>query len=568
MNNFVLKSLNSIDRKVFIRSAFFSLSLIAFEWLLLSVNYKGFIGHFYAKEFDRYSIFGPLFLLFSLLIFFLFTYFSFVSSWRFKIIYFLIFFFAVFHEYGYQNAYGRFSDIVDLSSTSASTPEQKLNAIATYINLVAIIPCIAFLFVLVKQKSEIVTHSLKSFLLIILLFISFYSALWYVFPKLHTDTFPTVSIGAFTNTAVSYALFNEFSYKKERQLVEQPAISPDFRPDNNIVFIVDESVRGDHLSLNGYQRKTTPFLDELAASNILKNWGIAASSSTCSLTSHNLLITGLKTDDMPDTDDLVRKVPSIFEYAKAMRYKTHYLDAQMTTFWGGTKDDLSYIDDWRNAATFIESVNWRWDNDFKIAKKVNEIINTSKGNFIFVFKHGNHTPYSRNFPESEATWKPSYDGWRANFSGIVVDFSDEQIPAMINSYDNGIKYNLDTFFKYISSDYNELPNNTILVYTSDHGQTLSEGGLTYTHCGNNPKEAIVPLFIIGDLKKPVDTDFKASHENLFATILDLMEYPVSLRKRDYAISLLKAKASDSKERYFVSANLIKGIKIKFDDTHQ
>jgi hypothetical protein len=47
-------------------------------------------------------------------------------------------------------------------------------------------------------------------------------------------------------------------------------------------------------------------------------------------------------------------------------------------------------------------------------------------------------------------------------------------------------------------------------------------------------------------------------------MLDLMSYPESLRKQDYAISLLKAKAKDSTERYFFSLDLIKGEKIKFD----
>ncbi len=48
-----------------------------------------------------------------------------------------------------------------------------------------------------------------------------------------------------------------------------------------------------------------------------------------------------------------------------------------------------------------------------------------------------------------------------------------------------------------------------------------------------------------------------------------MSYPQALRKRDYAISRLKAKATDSGERYFVSPNKtitswVAGRAIKFD----
>jgi len=50
--------------------------------------------------------------------------------------------------------------------------------------------------------------------------------------------------------------------------------------------------------------------------------------------------------------------------------------------------------------------------------------------------------------------------------------------------------------------------------------------------------------------RTVDTGFKASHANMFTTLLDLMNYPEELRKYPYAISLFKAKAADSRPRYF------------------
>jgi glucan phosphoethanolaminetransferase (alkaline phosphatase superfamily) len=564
MKAFISETLNRIDRRALRLSLFFAISLITFEAIFFRINYGVYIVHFFLKEWTHVFFLSAISLILSAFVFFVFSYLSLVSRWRYRIIYFVVFAFAVLHEYGYQNAYGRYSDIVDLSIASVATTEQKLNSIIIYFNPIAVIPCIAFLFFLMWPKSHSITYGLKSFLLTIALFLTVYSGVWYVTTKHSVDAYPVVSFGAFSRTSVGYFLFNTFSYKKDRDKVEQPALADNTRPTNNIVFVLDESIRGDHLSLNGYAKPTTPFLEELNQKGLLKNWGIAVSASTCSLSSHNLLITGLKTEEMPDKDDLVKKAPSIFEYAKAMRYKTYYFDGQMNTFWGGTRDDLTYIDSWQNTSSFIKSENWRWYIDFDIAKQVNGIINTSTGNFIFIFKHGNHTPYNKNFPSNETTWTPSFEGWRPNYSGIEYKISDEELTAFVNSYDNAIKYNLDTFFKTLASDYNKLPNNTVIIYTSDHGQTLSEDGLTYSHCGNNPKEAVVPLFTLGNLGTDVDTDFKASHANLFAMMLDLMKYPETMRKRDYAISLLKAKSSDSKERYFVSANLFRGIKIKFD----
>lgn len=73
---------------------------------------------------------------------------------------------------------------------------------------------------------------------------------------------------------------------------------------------------------------------------------------------------------------------------------------------------------------------------------------------------------------------------------------------------------------------------------------------------------MVPLFMIGKLGNEIDTKFKAAHDNIFATLLDLMNYPEALRNRAYAISLMKAKESDSRERYFVSPE--SKNKVKFD----
>ena len=78
----------------------------------------------------------------------------------------------------------------------------------------------------------------------------------------------------------------------------------------------------------------------------------------------------------------------------------------------------------------------------------------------------------------------------------------------------------------------------------------------------------MPLLVISNNLKElneVDTEFRASHANLFSTILDLMQFPESERKHNYAISLLKAKSSDSKPRFYYAGDLIgKGREYPFD----
>jgi len=65
-------------------------------------------------------------------------------------------------------------------------------------------------------------------------------------------------------------------------------------------------------------------------------------------------------------------------------------------------------------------------------------------------------------------------------------------------------------------------------------------------------------FIIeGDTTGP-DTNFRPMHANIFATVLDLMNYPDNLRSHPYAISLLRARTTDSVDRYFITPHVMPG----------
>ena len=98
-------------------------------------------------------------------------------------------------------------------------------------------------------------------------------------------------------------------------------------------------------------------------------------------------------------------------------------------------------------------------------------------------------------------------------------------------------------------------NNTIVVYTSDHGQTLQEKGEAWSHCNNTRPEVTVPLLVIGKLKAMPDTRYYASHGNIFATLLDLMGVPASARTHEYAPSLLTATEGQNQPRYFSDGDL-------------
>ena len=103
---------------------------------------------------------------------------------------------------------------------------------------------------------------------------------------------------------------------------------------------------------------------------------------------------------------------------------------------------------------------------------------------------------------------------------------------------------------------------TSYLYTSDHGETLIENGETWMHGGDSQQEARVPVLLIGQQSFAVDTSYKASHYNLFPTLLDLMNVPEEARSQDYPLSLLAATAADSVPRIFFSGD---GTPVTFEE---
>jgi glucan phosphoethanolaminetransferase (alkaline phosphatase superfamily) len=196
----------------------------------------------------------------------------------------------------------------------------------------------------------------------------------------------------------------------------------------------------------------------------------------------------------------------------------------------------------------------------KLAQKIAEIAGSSTGHFIWVIKYGIHFPYSRALPRSAVEWQPA-------------DFSDRIDPArkaeLANLYDSALKFNLERFFKAL--DIENWRNRNVLVYTSDHGQTLSENGERHTHCGTTATtsitEAMVPLFIVVREPMTPDVGYRASHANIFPTFLDFMQFPSNERRDFYAPSLLNVKAVDSQPRQFWvgdPSERILGARFRFD----
>lgn len=454
---------------------------------------------------------------------------TFSSTRSYKILYFILFSIGSLAQFGYWNAVDRFFSVQDFYTGLSVPIELMLDSVKLFFSPLALVTIAIYgLFLLfVRSPSPRKVGGLVSICGLIIVS----GILSYRLQELNFATFP---VPAFYRSLVQVALTQQDNSAAVRESVEYQHPQ---KPTNNIVYIIDESIRADHLSLYGYERQTTPKLDTLAKQGKLIYWPEVISASTCSVAANATLISGIQ--NLPDKERRIYKNPTLFHYAEAMGYSTHYLDASSPRLWNSLSgEDLLIMDE------YVNSVDLLYPNleesDGILAELVKERLNTGLGHFIVLNKTGVHFPYEKTYPESATVWTNAPPG----------EIEPNHFNT-INHYDNGILWNSDLFFNTLLDGLQGDLENTTIIYTSDHGQNLGEIKSPEPHCGRSKYEVQVPLVLIGEYPANIDTSFQAHHINIFPTILDLMGVPEAVRQIDYPISLLEASGEDEVARFYM-----------------
>ncbi len=335
----------------------------------------------------------------------------------------------------------------------------------------------------------------------------------------------------------------------------EPYMEPSSDPFvKHIIFIIDESVRGDMLSTNGYPVDTTPYLKSIA--NEFINFGVACASTNCSSTTHIVLETGIRIDQLPDKEYKTLSQPNIFQYARQAGYRTYILDGPNS--WGKPyewigENDLDSIDKYYYVRKDNAGIQ-NYEIDYKMIDLIDEIIQSQESSFIYVIKYGCHFNYENSYPHTDKIFAPT-----------IKDVKEHSLEVILNSYYNAVIWSVDGFFKQL------LPTlrgkNVLVVYTSDHGQSIEEyETLPATHCvGKNPpcSQASVPVILF-----PMDSKTseilgcfgdnlagnhnRASQFQIFPTMLEIMGYDPSDILHYYGPTLFDKLQGD---REFISGTL-------------
>lgn len=340
--------------------------------------------------------------------------------------------------------------------------------------------------------------------------------------------------GMFALSSYSASIVYEVSKQSNIKREAVPYPLPQASVIKNIILVVDESISSDFISLDP-DTTITPIL----ANNrdIIADFGQASSGHNCSSFSNAILRWGIN----PTSLLSVEKLPTIWQYAKAAGFTTTYIDAQKHP---GTYGNLMGLRETKaidniiqfNSPQIERDINYI-SNDFKAAKMAIKITSETKSNFIYINKLGAHFPYEGKYPADFSEHKPHMS--------LFEPLGNTTREKLINSYKNAISWNTDGFFKPLTNSGRL--QNTVVIYTSDHGQNLLDQG-TATHCNRNsasPYQALVPLLIMTRDKTLLDIFKKASitnknaasHFNIFPTVLTLMGYPTKPVEQDYTKTL-------------------------------
>lgn len=298
----------------------------------------------------------------------------------------------------------------------------------------------------------------------------------------------------------------------------------------NIVVIVVDALRADHLSSYGYERQTTPNIDRLASEGILFENAIATSSWTPP--SHASLFTGRYVyEHGADLKPLDYRYPTIAEDIQKLGYRTgaflgNYENLNRTV--GLARGFQRYEDYYQSLGSMVnntllghliiyEGLHRVFGMDNPVGRKLASQINDSTLDwidrhpenpfFIFINYFDTHDPYTPPQPYRSKFSSVKNPGGLINSywdeDHIYILSSPEQLQEEIDAYDGAIAYVDDKISQFIEGlQKRGLTENTIVIILSDHGESFGEHGLLHHHNSLYREMIHVPLIFWGPEQLP------------------------------------------------------------------
>ena len=308
------------------------------------------------------------------------------------------------------------------------------------------------------------------------------------------------------------------------------------RPWNLLVFAID-SLRADHLSCYGYGRLTSPFADRLAAEGVLFERCYSAYIPTTP--AYTTILTGMDvmrhemvslTPKGPIAED-IRTLPELLREAGYVSYRVGFKGE----FFRGFDKYLTYDEGW---------VAWE-DRPARKAENLNEtaipaleeLVSSGQPWILFMRHMDPHAPYLPPPPYDQVFYRkdPTQPGLDMAPICDFPNFADFHLSWMppgiqdaehpIAMYDGAVAY-MDACIQVILNRLEELGQreNTLVVFTADHGETLYDHGCYFDHHGLYEPTLHVPLILRFPDGRGAGTRIPGYvlHEDLTPSLLELI----------------------------------------------
>ena len=304
----------------------------------------------------------------------------------------------------------------------------------------------------------------------------------------------------------------------ERRHIARLPASPAGSP--NVLVIVVDTLRADHLSTYGYRRPTSPNLTRLAAQGVLFENAIAACSWT--LPSHASMLTGRYPHEHGAqwlSSALDRRYPMMGEAFQRLGYRTAGFSA--STYFFSRRNGLGrgfihFEDDFESPASALPQTYWgervekllyrlklRRDrlgrrSAHEISQHALQWIDSGRQPFLaFLNFYDTHDPYLPPEPYLHRYSRLKHPGGRISLAwDWFVGLTPEERQGQMDAYDGAIEYvdsQIGEVFRELAK--RGLDKNTLVIITSDHGESFNEHGLM-GHLNGLYRELIhVPLLL-------------------------------------------------------------------------
>jgi len=333
---------------------------------------------------------------------------------------------------------------------------------------------------------------------------------------------------------------------------ERAALASDIAPPEgapNVLLLILDTVRADDMALYGYERATTPEIENVAAAGVTFDRAIVTAPWT--LPSHASMFTGLPAHKLSTDFDrmLDDAVPTLAEVLARRGYATGGFVANPTyasRASGLHRGFASYRDHEVSVEELIDNAFWPrrvvergrelLGRQGRLVRKTAEDVNRevlgwvpSDGRPFFAFLNyfDAHEPYEPHPPFDTKFSKESPRFWL--MKGWQKRRSRQELQEIRDAYDGNIAY-IDHHIGELLRALEErgLMRNTIVIISSDHGEHFGEHGGIMSHANSLYLPLLhVPLVIAYPPRVPAGRRVQeaVSLQDLSATVLDLVGGP-------------------------------------------